>query len=110
MPERLGAQERGHVFDEAILGRDRSMAMPADGQAASMSPGRGRLIPAGEGQFAEERVRSGDIVQIPKPVLKASEMLAVGFRLLFWVETLEEVHRIAQSFYGEAQLMKRGLR
>ena len=42
-------------------------------------------------------------------ILKASEMLAVGFRLLFWVETLEEVHRIAQSFYGEAQLMKRGL-
>src|SRR5690606_38973432 len=61
-PERFGAKERGHVFCEAILGRDRSMAMPAHGQATGMSPDRARLIFADWGQLAEEHVRGGDIV------------------------------------------------
>ena len=83
--------------------------MPADRDAAGICPGRRCLITIAVAQLAEERVRSGDVVQIPKPILKSGEMLPVGFRLLFWIETLEEIHRIAQSLDGEAQFMKGGL-
>lgn len=61
-PERLGAQDRCHFFDEALPRPNSSAAVPADDQSAGIDRCLGCLVFAGAGQFADKRVRGGDTV------------------------------------------------
>lgn len=61
-PKRLSLQERGHVLGELLSNRGSGVAMPANDNAARMSPSGRRSIAVFCTEFPNQRIRGGNVI------------------------------------------------